>query len=78
MALLAILNKQYESAIRLFNTGIANKAMQTHFAALMYASVGQFDKALAVVAQAQKADPKNPKAYEYIKGQVLDLKTKKQ
>ena len=74
----AILNNQHESAIRLFNAGINNKAMQTHFAALMYAYEGQFDKALNVVAQAQKADPKNPKAYEYIKGQVLDLKTKKQ
>ncbi len=74
----AILNKQYESAARLFNACINHKGMQTHFAALIYASVRQFDKALEVVAQAQKADPKNPKAYEYIKGQVLDLKTKKQ
>lgn len=73
-----ILNKYYEKAIDLFNAGITNKAMQTHFAALMYAHEGQFDKALDVVAQAQKADPKNPKAYEYIKGQVLDLKNKKQ
>jgi len=73
-----ILNKYYEKAIDLFNAGINNKAMQTHFAALMYAYEGQFDKALDVVAQAQKADLKNPKAYEYIKGQVLDLKTKKQ
>ena len=73
-----ILNKYYEKAIDLFNAGINNKAMQTHFAALMYAYEGQFDKALDVVAQAPKADPKNPKAYEYIKGQVLDLKTKKQ
>lgn len=74
----AILNKQYESAARLFNAGINHKGMQTHFAALMYASVGQFDKALDVVANAKKADPKNPKAYEYIKGQVLDLKAKRQ
>ena len=73
----AILNKQYESAIRLFNVGIANKAVQTHFVALMYAYEGQFDKALEVVAKAKKADPKNPKAYEYIKEQVLDLKAKK-
>ena len=73
-----ILNKYYEKAIDLFNAGINNQAMQTHFAALMYAYEGQFDKALEVVAQAQKADPKNPKAYEYIKGQVLDLKNKKQ
>lgn len=74
----AILNKQYESAARLFNACINHKGMQTHFAALMYASVGQFDKALDVVAKAKKTDPKNPKAYEYIKGQVLDLKNKKQ
>ncbi|MBR2082457.1 MAG: tetratricopeptide repeat protein [Elusimicrobiaceae bacterium] len=74
----AILNKQYESAIRLFSVGISHKPLQTHFAALVYASVGQFDKALAIVEKAQKADPKNPKAYKHIKEQVLDLKAKKQ
>lgn len=74
----AILNKQYESAIRLFNADNSHKPLQTHFAALMYASAGQFDKALDVVSKAQKADSKSPEAYEYIKGQVLDLKTKKQ
>ena len=73
----AILNKQYESAIRLFNADNSHKPLQTHFAALMYASAGQFDKALDVVSKAQKADPKNPEAYEYIKGQVLELKAKK-
>jgi len=73
-----ILNKLYERAIQLFNACIAHKAAQTHFAALMYAYEGQFDKALDIVEKAQKADPKNPEAYNYIKGQILDLKTKKQ
>ena len=72
-----ILNKLYERAIQLFNACIAHKAMQTHFAALMYAHEGQFDKALDIVEKAKKADPKNPKAYEYIKEQVLELKDKK-
>lgn len=72
-----ILNKYYEKAIDLFNAGITNKAMQTHFAALIYAYEGQFDKALDVVAQAQKADPKNPKAYEQIEKQVLNIRDKK-
>lgn len=73
----AILNKQYESAARLFNACINHKGMQTHFAALMYASVGQFDKALDVVAKAKKADPKGAHVYEYIEKQVLDLQAKK-
>lgn len=73
----AILNKQYESAIRLFNADNSHKPLQTHFAALMYASAGQFDKALDVVSKAQKADSKTPKIYEYIKGQVLNIRDKK-
>lgn len=73
----AILNKQYESAARLFNACINHKGMQTHFAALMYASVGQFDKALDVVAKAKKADPKGAHVYEYIEKQVLDLQAGK-
>lgn len=73
----SILNKQYEGAIGLFNAGIDHKAVQTHFAALMYAYEGQFGKALDIVEKAKKADPKNPEAYKYIKGQVLNLKDKK-
>lgn len=71
----AILNKQYESAIRLFNADNSHKPLQTHFAALMYASAGQFDKALDVVSKAQKADPKGADVYEQIKKQVLDLQS---
>ena len=72
-----MLDKNYEDAAQLFNIVCKSKFWQTHFAALMYAYEGEFDKALDVVAKAKKADPKNPKAYEYIKEQVLELKDKK-
>lgn len=73
----AILNKQYESAIRLFNADNSHKPLQTHFAALMYASAGQFDKALDVVAQAKKNDPQGAETYEQIEKQVVEMQNKK-
>ncbi len=73
----AILNKQYESAIRLFNACFNHKEMQIHFAALLYACDGQFDKALDVVAKAKKDDPQCLKTYEQIEKQVVDMRDKK-
>ena len=73
-----ILNKRYEQAIKLFNIYYDHKQMQTHFAAMMYAWVGLFDKALEVVAKAKKDDPKNTNVYDEILQQVLELKDKKQ
>lgn len=72
-----ILEKQYEHAVKLFNAYYNHKQMQTHFAAVMYAWVGLFDKALEVVAQAKKDDPQNSNVYDQIHEQVLDFKAKK-
>ncbi len=67
--------KDYQEAIRLFSLTCDNTLGQVHFAALLYELVGLPDKAMFVINQAKKDDPKNAETYEQIKKKVLDWQT---
>ena len=69
--------KQYEQALACFNHIYKHKGHQAQYAAWVYISAGQFDKALLVVEKAQKEDPENTSFYQKIREHILAEKNKK-
>ena len=70
----AVLNKDYDLAVELFNNVIHIKQSQAEFAANIYANDGLFDKALEVIEKAKQEDKKSAKEYDKMKNEILKIK----